>query len=120
MSWNNSNFGGNYGCGCNEGGGGDYGQNNDQRERGCDGRDLLRGISRNEFIKVFLKNSQSVEGFLANVSGNILTLFNCGRQLSSIDICLEDIVAVKSFGNFFEKDEKDHNDDHDRDHKRDY
>ncbi|MFX3616929.1 MAG: hypothetical protein ACE3JK_05350 [Sporolactobacillus sp.] len=117
MSWNNSNYGGNYGCSNGGGCGGDYGRNDDRnRNRDkCDGRDLIRGISKNDFIKVFLKNSQSVEGFFAGISGNILTLFNCDhRDVSSISICLEDIVAIKSFGNSFNKDDR--NDD--RDHKR--
>jgi hypothetical protein len=100
-----------YGCGC---GGNQYGNQfdrkfdrHDDRKR-CDGRDLLRGISKNDFIKVFLKNSRPVEGFFAGVSKNILTLFDCERRrVSTIDICLEDIVAIKSFGDRFDDDHHD-------------
>ncbi|WP_353947823.1 hypothetical protein ABNN70_11100 [Sporolactobacillus sp. Y61] len=85
--------------------------------RGCDGRDLLKGISKNDFIKVFLKNSRPVEGFFAGVSKNILTLFDCEkRRVSTIDICLDDVVAIKSFGDAFDP-RNDHDHDHDHDYK---
>lgn len=102
MGWNDFVYGQQSGSGC---GGNQYGNQfdrqfdrHDDRNR-CDGRDLLRGISKNDFIKVFLKNSRPVTGFFAGVSRNVLTLFNCERRrVSTIDICLEDIVAIKSFG----------------------
>jgi hypothetical protein len=98
VSWDNFVYGQQYdrgdGCGCDR-----YSPSYDRRDDNkCDGRDLLRGVSKNDFIKVFLKNSRPVEGFFAGVSKNVLTLFDCEEyKVSTIDICLEDIVAIKSF-----------------------
>lgn len=49
---------------------------------------------------------------LAGVSKNVLTLFECSKhKVSTTDICLDDIVAIKSFGPKFDFDDDDH--DHD-------
>ncbi|GEB76099.1 hypothetical protein [Sporolactobacillus inulinus] len=97
MSWNNFDYG-NQGCGCGRDDN-NYGGDYDRRDRDRDcGKKLLEGISKNDFIKVFLKNSKPVKGFFAGVSKNVLTLFDCECHfVSTIDICLDDIVAVKSF-----------------------
>ncbi len=117
MGWYDSDFDG---CGCGRGGYSDDDRRSGRRNRDrCDGRDLIRGISKNDFIKVFLKSSHPVKGFFAGVSKNVLTLFDRNhRCISSIDICLEDIVAIKSFSNSFDDDcDDDHN--HKDNHKRD-
>ncbi|EST10528.1 hypothetical protein [Sporolactobacillus laevolacticus] len=119
MGWNDFVYGQQSGSGCGCGGqniGGNYNNNSNYNTSNfsnrCDGRDLLRGISKNDFIKVFLKSSRPVSGFFAGVSRNVLTLFNCEkRRVSTIDICLEDIVAIKSFGERFDDDR--HDDHHD-------
>ncbi|MET1249745.1 hypothetical protein ABWW58_13285 [Sporolactobacillus sp. STCC-11] len=103
MGWNDFVYGQQSGCGC--------GNSNigNQYDRGCDGRDLLGGVSKNDFIKVFLKCSKPVEGFFAGVSKNVLTLFECSKhRVSTTDICLDDVVAVKSFGPKFDFDDDDH------------
>jgi hypothetical protein len=115
MGWNDFVYGQQSGCGC----GNNYNNSNYSRQddrhrddRRCDGRDLLKGISKNDFIKVFLKNSRPVEGFFAGVSRNVLTLFDCEkRKVSTIDICLDDIVAIKSFGPRFDFHDDHHDDD---------
>lgn len=100
MGWNNFVYGQQSGCGCSN--------NSNSYDRGCDGRDLLRGVSKNDFIKVFLKCSRPVEGFFAGVSDNVLTLFDCGKhKVSTIDICLDDVAAIKSFGPKFDFDDDD-------------
>lgn len=102
MSWNNVVYGGGGSC-C--GGSPDYSNN---RSSSCNGKDLLRGVSKNDFVKVFLKNSQSVKGFVADISDNILTLFNCHQHgISSTSVCLDDIVAVKTFATLSDPDEDD-------------
>ncbi|MCO7176161.1 hypothetical protein ACFP7A_09760 [Sporolactobacillus kofuensis] len=119
MGWNDFVYGpqsGGSGCGCGYNNTGNYGNGNynnnnygNQSDYGnrCDGRDLLKGISKNDFIKVFIKNSRPVTGFFAGVSRNILTLFNCEKHsVSTIDICLEDVVAIKSFGERFDDDKR--------------
>ncbi|BBN98886.1 hypothetical protein [Sporolactobacillus terrae] len=93
MGWNNFVYGTQSGCGCGDNYGGDYGR----RDRDC-GKKLLEGISKNDFVKVFLKSSKPVTGYFAGVSKNVLTLFDCERHfVSTIDICLDDVVAIKSF-----------------------
>ncbi|MCO7126975.1 hypothetical protein NIE88_14480 [Sporolactobacillus shoreicorticis] len=105
MGWNNFVYGQQSSCGY---GGNSYGN---QYDKGCDGSDLLEGVSKNDFIKVFLKSSCPVEGFFAGVSKNVLTLFECGKhKISTIDICLDDVVAVKSFGPRFDFDDDRHDD----------
>ncbi|MFT8316771.1 MAG: hypothetical protein ABF651_00710 [Sporolactobacillus sp.] len=104
MGWNNVVYGGGNCCG----GSPDYGNNSGSNDSRCNGKDLLRGVSKNDFVKVFLKNSQSVKGFVADISDNILTLFNCHEHgISSTSICLDDIVAVKTFANVFDPEDND-------------
>ncbi|MCQ2009175.1 MAG: hypothetical protein ABF629_00025 [Sporolactobacillus sp.] len=108
MGWNNFVYGQQSSCGCSNG----SNNSGNQYDRGCNGQDLLEGVSKNDFIKVFLKSSRPVEGFFAGVSKNVLTLFDCGKhKISTIDICLDDVVAVKSFGPRFDFDDNDDDND---------
>ncbi|MCL1632618.1 hypothetical protein M3N64_11885 [Sporolactobacillus sp. CPB3-1] len=105
MGWNDFVYGQNTGCGCNN-----YSNDNsNQYSRQCDGRDLLEGVSKNDFIKVFLKSSRPVKGFFAGVSKNVLTLFDCDRnKVSTTDICLDNVVAIKTFEPRFDFDDDHH------------
>lgn len=113
MSWDDFMYGGR-GCGCSDNRYDPSYSNNrssNRRDDGCSGRDLIKGVSKNDFIKVFLKNSRPVSGFFAGVSKNVLTLFDCekhAKRVSTTDICLDDIVAIKTFGDDFDRDDHDH------------
>lgn len=101
MGWNDMMFGGTFADPCRVHHVHDCDIDDLHFRRKCDGRDLLRGIKKNDFIKVFLKSSRPVKGFFAGVSGNVLVLFDCedlSHRVSTTDICLDDIVAIKSFG----------------------
>ncbi|MCI1883002.1 MAG: hypothetical protein LKI94_12520 [Sporolactobacillus sp.] len=96
MGWNDFVYG--HGCGNYE-----SESAGSRKDNGCDGRDLLEGVSKNDFIKVFLKCSDPVKGFFAGTSGNVLTLFDFKRRcVTSVDICLDDVVAVKTFSNIID------------------
>ncbi|KMK74788.1 hypothetical protein [Alkalihalobacillus pseudalcaliphilus] len=78
---------------------GNYGNYGDNRRRGrnndCDCDTFFRHVSRNQFVKVFLKASKPVEGFFIEANGKEATLFDFDRKCHSvITICCDDIVAV--------------------------
>ncbi|KMK74789.1 hypothetical protein [Alkalihalobacillus pseudalcaliphilus] len=75
---------------------GGYNNNYDNRRNDCDCDTFFRHVSRNQFVKVFLKASKPVEGFFIEANGKEATLFDFDRKCHSvITICCDDIVAVK-------------------------
>ncbi|HZG73705.1 MAG TPA: hypothetical protein VEY51_19365 [Chondromyces sp.] len=107
MFWND------YGCRSNNcgGGGREYEGNvggqydrqdilGDRNRRRCDCRDLFRGVSRNDFVKVQLKSSESVKGFFLGIFGDVVILFDEHKgHINSTTICCEDVVSVVVFNN---------------------
>jgi hypothetical protein len=67
--------------------------------RRCDCNDLFDDIKRNDFVKVNLKSSKSVQGNFLGVFGNVVILFDERKdRINSTKICCEDVVSVTSFG----------------------
>ncbi|CAM3179276.1 hypothetical protein [Sporolactobacillus spathodeae] len=100
MSWDDMVLGGigRGNCSCNRGNNIPSNIVSGINNRRCDGRELLQGVAKNDCIKVFLKNSTPVKGFFAGINGGVVTLFNCDHnRVSSTSICVEDIVAVRTF-----------------------
>ncbi|GAF66887.1 hypothetical protein BTS2_3792 [Bacillus sp. TS-2] len=63
---------------------------------GCNCETFFRHVSRNQFVKVFLKASKPVKGFFIEANGNEATLFNFNEKCHSvITICCDDIIAVE-------------------------
>ncbi|WP_413379652.1 hypothetical protein [Alkalihalobacillus sp. 1P02AB] len=61
----------------------------------CDCETFFRHVSRNQYVKVFLKASKAVEGYYIESNGNEATLFDFDKECHTlITICCEDIVAV--------------------------
>lgn len=91
MCWNNMVYGSGCGCGNDNNVGG-------ESTSPCNGTDLLEGVSKNDCVKIYLRNGSVVKGFFAGINGNTVTLFNCDRDgVSTTTICVDDIAAVKTF-----------------------
>ncbi|GAF66888.1 hypothetical protein [Alkalihalobacillus trypoxylicola] len=73
-----------------------YGGNRGSNRGNCDCDTFFRHVSKNQFVRVFLKASKHVDGFFIEANGNEATLFDFNERCHSvITICCDDIVAVE-------------------------